>query len=106
MNDENRVFENLGREVLLKEARDNPVYSQTVSVRLDTEELAKIDALSELLDTTRQEVFSNILFGSLDNAIRGAHRGLQIDLDEYGHSQTFEEVYQKKLEKLNSKLSK
>jgi hypothetical protein len=99
------VFTGLGNEVLTMEARNNPANSHTVSVRLETDQLAKIDALSELLNTTRQEVFSNILFASFDEAIRGAHAGLQIELNEYGKSDVFEKLYLDKYKKLNSKIS-
>lgn len=101
-----KVFNNLGNEALAMEARNNPANSHTVSVRLETDQLAKIDALAELLSTTRQDIFSNILFGSIDEAIRAALVGLQIDLDKYGKSDVFEKIYQEKLKKLNSKLSK
>ena len=97
------IFRNLGNEVLQNEARNSPQYSQTVSVRLGIEQLAKVDSLAEMLNTSRQEIFTNLLYGSLDQAILSSLQGLDIKVDDYGMSPYFQKILSEKKQQIESK---
>lgn len=101
-----KKFEEMGRDIIMQEVRENSTDMNTVSFRLTDSDLARLDVLASMLDQTRQGVFLSILDAGLHDAVFGCLSGLQLEIDDYGTNPQFEKAVQDRAIEIMEKKTK